>query len=396
MGVYEQKSKDGIKRWYVKANYWNPETGKKAQHCKRGFTSQKDAKAYEAAFLLKHPQKGSQSLTELLQGVLGMTTTQVPAAPVEPSEPHRTFQDVFDEYWATTDTRGLTEGTKETKINIYQQHILPFFRQYELTAITPQVIQQWQQQMRTKTNRQGKPFADSFLHSVQSQLNAVLNYATRKKYIPFSPMVDLKNMGQKNAPQRSVWSVDDYAKFAEMAKQRPDTFMLFELYFWHGLRRGEALGLRKMDIQTNEETGYTSITIHKSVDAKQRVGETKTTSSQRTIELSPTVAQELENYMCRQYNLQPEQRIFEGITVSHLYRDVAWAIEQSGVPKIRIHDMRHSHVSLLISSQQYSSTDIARDCGHSSANTTLRTYAHMMPQTRTNIADTLEAMRNKI
>ena len=44
MGVYEQKSKDGIKRWYVKANYWDPETGKKAQHCKRGFTNPKDAK----------------------------------------------------------------------------------------------------------------------------------------------------------------------------------------------------------------------------------------------------------------------------------------------------------------------------------------------------------------
>lgn len=400
MGVYEQKSKDGIKRWYVKANYWDPNTGHKAQHCKRGFTNPKDAKAYETAFLLKNPQKGSQSLSELLQGILGVNAPKTAEMPVEavktPVEAIRTFQAVFDEYWATTDTRGLTEGTKETKINMYQQHILPFFRQYELTAITPQVIQQWQQQMHQKTNRQGKPFTDTFLHSVQSQLNAVLNYATRKKYIQFSPMVDLKNMGQKNAPQRSVWSVEDYAKFAAVAKQRPDTFLLWELYFWHGLRRGEALALRKVDVKTDETTGYTSINIHQSVDAKQRVGNTKTTSSQRTIELSPTIAEELHNYMQAQYDLQPEQRIFEGITVSHLYRDVTWAIEQSGVPKIRIHDMRHSHVSLLISSQQYSSTDIARDCGHSSAHTTLRTYAHMMPQTRTNIADTVEAMRHKI
>ncbi len=396
MGVYEQTLKNGQTRWYVKANWWDPATGKKAQHCKRGFTSPKDAKTYEMAFLLKHPQKGSQSLTELLQGVLGMTTPQPSAVPVEAPEQHQTFQDVFDEYWATTDTRELTEGTKETKMNMYRQHILPFFRQYELTAITPQVIQQWQQQMRTKTNRQGKPFTDTFLHSVQSQLNAVLNYATRKKYIPFSPMVDLKNMGQKNAPQRSVWSVEDYAKFATIAQQRPKTFMLFELYFWHGLRRGEGLGLRPMDITYNESTGRTSITINTSVDAKHRIGKTKTSSSQRTIELLPTVAEELKQYLQLQYEIQPEQRIFEGITTNRLYKDIEWAITESGVPKIRIHDMRHSHVSLLISSQQYSSTDIARDCGHSSAATTLRTYAHMMPQTRTNIADTLEAMRNKI
>ena len=383
MGVYEQKSKDGIKRWYVKANYWDPETGKKAQHCKRGFTSPKDAKTYEAAFLLKHPQKGTESLTELLQGVLGISMPQPAAKPVEAPEPRKTFQDVFDEYWATTDTRGLVEGTKENKMTMYRNHILPFFRHYELLQITPQVVQEWQRQMMQKTNRNGKPFTETFLHSVQSQLNAVLNYATRKKYIPYSPMVDLKHMGKKNAPQRDVWSIEDYSKFAAVAKQRPKTFMLFELYFWHGLRRGEGLGLRPMDITYDETTGRTSITITKSVDAKRRVGNTKTTSSRRTIELSPTVAAELQQYMQQQYELQPEQRIFEGITTNRLYKDVEWAITESGVPKIRIHDMRHSHASLLISAQQYSSTDVARDLGHSSANITLRTYAHMMPETRT-------------
>lgn len=395
MGVYEQTLKNGKTQWYVKANYWDPETGKKAQHCKRGFTSPKDAKTYEMAFLLKHPQKGSQSLTELIQGVLGMAAPQPAEKPTVAPEPCRTFQDVFDEYWATTDTRGLVEGTKENKMTMYRNHILPFFRHYELLQITPQVIQEWQCQMKQKTRR-GKPFKDTFLHSVQSQLNAVLNYATRKKYIPYSPMVDLKSMGQKNAPKREIWDIDEYAKFAEVAKQRPDTFVIFELYYWHGLRRGEALGLRYIDVQKDENTGYTSITIAKSVDAKHRVGDTKTACSRRTIKLSHTVAQELHDYMQKQYELQPEQRIFEGITVNHLYKDIEWAIAESGVPKIRIHDMRHSHASLLISSQQYSSTDVAQDMGHASANTTLRTYAHMMPETRTNIADTVEAMRSRI
>lgn len=279
---------------------------------------------------------------------------------------------------------------------MYNQHILPYFKSYEFKAITPQIIQQWQTEMKQKTNKQGKPFSDTFLHSVQSQLNAVLNYGVRKTYIPFSPMVDLKNMGKKNAPQRGIWSVEEYERFAEVAKQRPKTYVVWEIAYWHGLRRGEILGLRKVDVIYNESTGRTSITINKSVDAKKRVGNTKTASSQRTIELSQTVAKELHEYMQQQYNLQPEQRIFEDITVSHLYKDVTWAIEESGVPKIRIHDMRHSHASLIISTQKYSSTDVARDMGHASANTTLRTYAKMMPETRTNIADTLEAMRHKI
>lgn len=324
-----------------------------------------------------------------------ITAPSVTPEPVEePKKPEKTFREVFDEYWSATVDKGIKASTQETKRNMFEQHVLPHFQDLELTAITTEVIKQWQTEMQQK-ERRGKKFSQTYLHSIQSQFNAVLNYAVRKKYLPFSPMVDLKNMGEKNAVPREIWTPDEYAQFAQYAKTRPDTFMLFELYYWVGLRRGEALGLRPMDIQYDARVGKTVITIATSVDAKKRVGDTKTASSYRTVAIPQTVADELTEYMAHIYDLKSTDRIFSDITVSHLYRDVVWAIKQSGLPKICIHGMRHSWATNIISSGEVTATDAARLMGHASQQTTLRTYAHILPTTQAAAADYMDAMRSK-
>lgn len=393
MPVYEYTNKKGT-FWRVHVNY--TENGEHKQVCKRGFTSKRKAQQYEQTLsaTLKAPG-GAQSLADALCKIIGIDTPQAKPTPVEPPEPHRTFQDVFDEYWATTDARGLTEGTKETKANMYKQHILPYFGAYAITDITASVVQQWQAEIKAK-ERRGKPFSDTYLHSIQSQLNAVLNYAVRKAYLSFSPMVDLKNMGQKNAPPREFWTVEEYGKFAEHARQRNDTFMVFELCYWLGLRRGEALGIRPMDITYDNRRDSYILHIATSVDAKHRVGNTKTASSDRVITLPESLKHELDAYMAQSYGLQPTDRIFEHISITTLNRDKDWAIEQSGVPYACIHGMRHSAATNLISSGKLTATDAARWLGHSSAKTTLRTYSHILPETEVMAADLIEAMRSKI
>ena len=275
------------------------------------------------------------------------------------------------------------------------KHVLPYFGACVLTEITPSMVQQWQSEIKQK-ERRGKPFSETYLHSIQSQLNAILNYAVRKGYISFSPMVDLKNMGAKNAPPRDFWTVEEYAKFAEYAQTRTETFAVFELCYWLGLRRGEALGIRPMDISYDERIGGYALHIAQSVDAKKRIGKTKTASSDRIVAILDTLKAELDDYMSRQYDLQPADRIFANVTVSHLQRDKAWAIEQSGMHYICTHGMRHSAASIYISSGKMTATDVARWLGHSSQQTTLRTYSHILPTTQTVAADYIEAMRSKI
>ena len=403
MPVYKYNTKKGV-RWYAKINY--TENGKYCQHWKRGFETRREATEYEALFTaaMKVTQATTSPTEALKAFIKASTETNITAAtealkasqkPAEEPQKQRTFQDVFEEYWATTDARGLTEGTRETKINMLTKHVLPYFGDYVLTEITPAMVQQWQSEIKAK-ERRGKPFSETYLHSIQSQFNAVLNYAVRKKYLPFSPMVDLKNMGEKNAPPRDFWTVEEYAKFAEYAQTRTETFAVFELCYWLGLRRGEALGIRPMDISYDERIGGYALHIAQSVDAKKRIGKTKTASSDRIIAIPDIIKTELDEYIAQQYDIQPTDRIFANVTVSHLQRDKDWAIKQSGQLYICTHGMRHSAASNFISSGQMTAADVAHWLGHATPFTTLRTYNHMLPTTQTVAADYIGDMRSKI
>ena len=65
--------------------------------------------------------------------------------------------------------------------------------------------------------------------------------------------------------------------------------------------------------------------------------------------------------------------------------------EQAGIPRIRIHDFRHSHVALLIE-KGVSPLAIAERLGHDSVTVTLGTYGHLYPNKQREIADLLELL----
>ena len=91
-----------------------------------------------------------------------------------------------------------------------------------------------------------------------------------------------------------------------------------------------------------------------------------------------------------QYDHQPTDRMFP-VTKSYLHRKMSSGCEKLGFKKIRLHDLRHSHVSLLIS-QGYSAVAIADRVDHESIDITYR-YAHLFPSTQEAMANTLDSLR---
>lgn len=65
--------------------------------------------------------------------------------------------------------------------------------------------------------------------------------------------------------------------------------------------------------------------------------------------------------------------------------------KRSGVPQIRIHDIRHSHVSLLID-QGFTAAAIAERVGHKHISTTMNVYAHLFPNRQAMLVEALEQM----
>lgn len=124
-----------------------------------------------------------------------------------------------------------------------------------------------------------------------------------------------------------------------------------------------------------------------SADWKKRiVTDPKTPDSKRKVLMPDFLCEEMKQYMAMQYEMGPKDRLFP-VSKSYLYRVMNKGCELSGVPRIRIHDLRHSHVSLLID-MGFSAVSIAKRMGHKSIDITYR-YAHMFPNVQAQMADQL-------
>ena len=89
------------------------------------------------------------------------------------------------------------------------------------------------------------------------------------------------------------------------------------------------------------------------------------------------------------YEWDPDERIFQ-LSKSYLYRKMEQGSKQQGIQRIRVHDLRHSHVSLLIH-MGYSALAIADRMGHESIDITYR-YAHLFPSVQKQMAADLDAL----
>ena len=97
--------------------------------------------------------------------------------------------------------------------------------------------------------------------------------------------------------------------------------------------------------------------------------------------------------MSRCYGLQPDDRLFP-YTKSFLYHEMEYGVQQSGVKRIRVHDIRHSHASLLVE-MGFSPLLIAERLGHERVQTTMDTYSHLYPNKQSEVADQLDALAEK-
>ena len=102
------------------------------------------------------------------------------------------------------------------------------------------------------------------------------------------------------------------------------------------------------------------------------------------------LADEMQDYLKQRYGIEPNDRMFT-VTKSYLHREMDRGAKEAGVKRIRIDDIRHSAVSLLID-MGFSATAIADRVGHESIDITYN-YAHLFPSKQTEMAEKLNMER---
>jgi len=154
---------------------------------------------------------------------------------------------------------------------------------------------------------------------------------------------------------------------------------LLELLLTSGMRIGEALGLAVADLEPDQSL----IRIEHQLGRDGTSTRLMTVESRRVVDIPPDLMRRLLAFVdARGARFNPQALVFASRSGSGLERKVArGALDravkkaQLGAPKPTLHDLRHSHASMLIA-LDYSLIEIQRRLGHRTPDTTLRIYAH--------------------
>lgn len=188
-----------------------------------------------------------------------------------------------------------------------------------------------------------------------------------------------------------IWTREEYEKFSFAIMDKPLSFYAFEMLYWCGIREGELLALTPADF--NFDRKVVSITkSYQRIDGRDVITDPKTLKSVRDIIMPDFLADEMRDFIGQMYGIGDNDRLFP-VTKSYPQHEMTRGADAAGVKWIRIHDLRHSHISLL-SDMGYSPVAIADRVGHESIYITLN-YAHLFPTTQTDMASKLNSFRGE-
>ncbi len=181
------------------------------------------------------------------------------------------------------------------------------------------------------------------------------------------------------------WTKDEYQKFSAAVASNLHAFYAFEMLYWTGIRLGELLALTPADFDFDRQTVKISKSYQR-LAGKDLITPPKTEKSNRTVQLPTFLCDEMREYLHIRRGIRERDRMF-AVTKMSLYSEMMRASDEAGVKRIRIHDIRHSHVSLLID-MGFSAIAIAERVGHESIDITYN-YAHLFPSKQSEIAERL-------
>ena len=204
----------------------------------------------------------------------------------------------------------------------------------------------WQNEMLNYRDKNGKAYSPTYLKTLHGQLSAILNHAVRFYGLKSNAAATAGCMGSEKHKEMLFWTKEEYLKFAEAMMDKPQSYYAFEVLYWCGIREGELLALTPADFDLDK--GLLSITkSYQRLKGRDVITDPKTPKSVRVIQMPQFLTDEIRDYLKSLYKVQPDQRIFE-VTKSYLHHEMDRGAKEAGVKRIRIHDLRHSHVSLLI------------------------------------------------
>ncbi|WP_258111605.1 site-specific integrase [Alicyclobacillus sp. SP_1] len=361
--------------WSIVFDIGRDEQGKRKQKWVGGFTTKKEAQAALA-----------EQVTAVEKGSF-----------VAPA--NQTFADFLNE-WGEQKKLQVRPSTWRSYEWTLNYHIIPHIGHLKLKQITPNHIERLYKQLRESPRPDGKPgnLSERTILHVHLILQNALDRAVRWNLIGRNPC-KLVDAPRPKKVEMKVWSKEQLQKFIAVSSE-DELHHVFLLLATTGMRIGEVLGLRWSDV----DLVNCKVTVQQQlsfVKGGYVVQPPKTRSGNRTIPVPNQVIDVLKDVkkqqdFKREFFGEDYQTGLDfvcctdkGTPLYHGNFTARWnsLIQKAGIPRIRIHDIRHTHASLLLQ-QGVNPKVVAERLGHANVSITLDTYTHLLPGIQEKAVDT--------
>lgn len=300
-----------------------------------------------------------------------------------------TVNDLFEQYKSYIFINNKPSSVKSS-CDALRLYVLPIFGDKEIKKINARDIELWQENI----IKRGLTF--DYKSKIYKIFTAMLNYAVKHSYVDSNIVSRVGNFKNTDAKKEMLFWTEDEFKTFYRAIDNIHWRTFFSFLYFTGCRKGEALALTWNDIDfiTNEVHITKSINRQGNIKGTYEVTTPKNRSSYRNVLMPTKLVSMMREYLdyCKDYDGFTMECFVFGVNEPFgdiTIRDNMIKYEEMvGVKHIRVHDLRHSHASLLINKGQ-NILIVSKRLGHSDITQTLNTYSHLMPNTQREIMEAL-------
>lgn len=266
------------------------------------------------------------------------------------------------------------------KQNVYRLFILPKFEQVKIKTLSKEMLLTWQDEIWSQKNpRTDEFYSYSYLSKVRAHFSSFLEWCKDRGYCDKNYLNEVKKP-KRRAPKKQMqfWTREEFTQFISVVDS-PLYHALFTLMFYTGRRKSELFALTPEDIKKTSIVFDKSLTRKTIGSAPYKITTTKADKIQET-PICKIVQDELTAYIGETPFFFGGKTPLAENTVTRIFQRYCRKAE---VKIIRIHDLRHSFVSMLI--HLGANLMVVADLIGDTVEQVIKTYGHLYEADKTNI-----------
>jgi integrase len=297
----------------------------------------------------------------------------------------------FLERWLKAVKPNLAPATLLRYSGLINGQLIPGIGALPLAKLRPLHVQALYTELRERGRKDGRPLSPQTLVHVHRVLSEALAQAVRWQMLPRN-VCDAVEAPRVRAREMRFLTPDEARRLLAASDPSQGSFEAVVAFALHtGLRQGELFGLRWENVDLDAGTLAVRTALQRLPGVPFTFREPKTARGRRVVSLGAAAVEILRVQRKR----QREERLAAGpawqdhdlvfttavgtpCDASNIRRTFWRLLEQASLPRLRFHDLRHTHASLMLARGIHPKV-VSERLGHSSIGLTLDTYSHVMP-----------------